>query len=358
VQNLISGGFNVSISSPGAPMQPTVMAISVAGDASSISITHPSLPATGATVTTGFYLGSHPISGNNQILANIRVFLPLQASVGQTYTVKISNADFTDSNLNAVPTTVTHGSLNVIKSSDLLFTDSANTVYVGSAAGNQPAALQTLGSPGLGWMFKGTGDFNHDGKMDILFQNAISGAVGFWAMNGRSVTGWQTMGQPAAGFLASAVGDMNKDGSPDVLFQNILTGEIRAWMWDNVRARVISDQKIGQPALGWKIRSAGDLDHDGYSDLLLYSLTHKYALWFWDGAQLKSEWTLDAAKFRSSILAMGDWNHDGYTDVCFQNGANGMTSLLLGNSGPVTEWMDWVTAGQLPAGRQIVGALN
>jgi hypothetical protein len=129
-------------------------------------------------------------------------------------------------------------------------------------------------------------------------------------------------------------------------------------MWDNVRARVISDQKIGQPALGWKLRSAGDLNHDGYPDLLLCNLINAYALWFWDGVQLKNWWTMGTTKFRSSILAMGDWNHDGNTDVCFQNGANGMTSLLLGNSGPVTEWMDWVTAGQLPAGRQIVGALN
>jgi hypothetical protein len=44
-------------------------------------------------------------------------------------------------------------------------------------------------NPGPSWHAIGTGDFNHDGLSDILFQNASSGQVSIWEMNGASVTG-------------------------------------------------------------------------------------------------------------------------------------------------------------------------
>jgi hypothetical protein len=41
----------------------------------------------------------------------------------------------------------------------------------------------------------GTGDYNHDGRSDILWQNS-SGEVGTWEMNGTSVIGTAILGAP------------------------------------------------------------------------------------------------------------------------------------------------------------------
>ena len=41
----------------------------------------------------------------------------------------------------------------------------------------------------------GTGDYNQDGRTDILFQNS-SGAVSIWEMNGTSVIGGGNLGNP------------------------------------------------------------------------------------------------------------------------------------------------------------------
>jgi hypothetical protein len=43
----------------------------------------------------------------------------------------------------------------------------------------------TVGNPGPDWHIMGSGDYNSDGKSDILWQNS-SGAVAVWEMNGTS----------------------------------------------------------------------------------------------------------------------------------------------------------------------------
>jgi hypothetical protein len=53
----------------------------------------------------------------------------------------------------------------------------------------------TLGNPGPDWRICGTGDYNGDGRSDILWQNS-SGAVGVWEMNGTTVLGAAILASP------------------------------------------------------------------------------------------------------------------------------------------------------------------
>ena len=60
-------------------------------------------------------------------------------------------------------------------------------------------------NPGPSWHVIGTGDFNGDGYSDILAQNATSGEVWIWEMDGLKVIGkgspgdlgpsWQAIGE-------------------------------------------------------------------------------------------------------------------------------------------------------------------
>ena len=49
--------------------------------------------------------------------------------------------------------------------------------------GLTPIAQGALSNPGSAWHLIGTGDFNGDGKSDLLFQNS-DGTPAIWEMNG------------------------------------------------------------------------------------------------------------------------------------------------------------------------------
>ena len=49
-----------------------------------------------------------------------------------------------------------------------------------------------------GWQVRGSGDFNSDGKSDILWQN-VDGTPGIWLMNGMSVITAGAVGSASPG---------------------------------------------------------------------------------------------------------------------------------------------------------------
>jgi hypothetical protein len=53
----------------------------------------------------------------------------------------------------------------------------------------------SIGNPEPDWHIVGTGDFNHDGKSDVLWQNS-SGAVSVWEMNGTSLSAAAILANP------------------------------------------------------------------------------------------------------------------------------------------------------------------
>ena len=63
--------------------------------------------------------------------------------------------------------------------------------------GTSISGIGNPGSVGLDWTIQGVGDFNGDGKADILWRHT-SGLVGIWLMNGTSIVGMGS-GQRRAG---------------------------------------------------------------------------------------------------------------------------------------------------------------
>ena len=87
---------------------------------------------------------------------------------------------------------------------------------------NTPTALAATGLTALG-----TGDFNNDGKSDLLFQNSSGQAV-IWFMNGDSHAGTKTVSKPGAGFTVSGAQDVDNNGYSDLIWSNSGTGAVTA----------------------------------------------------------------------------------------------------------------------------------
>ena len=92
------------------------------------------------------------------------------------------------------------------------------------------------------------GDFNGDGKSDILWQNTTNGAVAIWEMNGLKVIASAVVGTPAAGWHVIGAGDFNGDGYSDILWQNA-NGSVAIWEMDGFK--VIAGPVVGNPGTAW-----------------------------------------------------------------------------------------------------------
>jgi probable HAF family extracellular repeat protein len=84
----------------------------------------------------------------------------------------------------------------------------------------------------LNWKIVGVSDFNGDGKPDILWQHQTSGNIDVWTMNVTTMTESTYLTPGAVSDLnwkIVGVGDFNGDGKPDILWQHQQSGNIAVW---------------------------------------------------------------------------------------------------------------------------------
>jgi hypothetical protein len=254
-------------------------------------------------------------------------------------------------------------------------------VYVGSPLGLAPAAA---------WMAEGdhfqaqvgsrvapAGDVNGDGYSDVIVGASNYGngeADGRVSVYHGSPSGlspraaWTAAGdQGGIGFgdaLATA-GDVNGDGYSDVIvgvpdYENGEVAEGRAVVYQgspsglSATAAWTAESNQVNAAFGISVSTAGDVNGDGYSDVLVGASYFasgepeegRAFVYFGSASGLAPSpgWTAELnqafAKFGSSVSTAGDVNGDGYSDVIvgaqeFENddGREGGAFLFYGNDG-------------------------
>jgi hypothetical protein len=207
-------------------------------------------------------------------------------------------------------------------------------------------ALPSLGS-GSGWSIAAAGDFNGDGKSDLLLQHT-SGALYAWMIDGSTISGGNltllsngnlpSLGS-GSGWSVFGVGDFNGDGKADILLQHT-SGALYAWMVDGATISggyltLLSNGNL--PSLGsgsgWSVAGLGDFNGDGKADILLQHTSGALYAWMIDGSlisggylTLLSNGGLPSLGSGSgwSIGAVGDFNGDGKADILLQHTNGGL----------------------------------
>jgi hypothetical protein len=92
----------------------------------------------------------------------------------------------------------------------------------------------------------GAGDYNGDGKADILWLDS-SGGRSIWFMNGRTETSIATPGGALAapGSTAAGAPDLDGDGKSDILWQNPANRQLYGWIMNG--ATLVKSGAVGSP---------------------------------------------------------------------------------------------------------------
>ncbi len=144
------------------------------------------------------------------------------------------------------------------------------------------------GGAGAVWVFAplAAHDFNADLKSDILWHNG-NGSAAMWLMNGTTPvtqnvigsvdTAWQIAGTSS---LVQSTGDFNADGKADMLWRKS-DGTVAMWLMNGTTPT--TQAVIGTIDTTWQIAGSGDFDGDGKADILWRKSDGTLAMWLMNG---------------------------------------------------------------------------
>lgn len=219
------------------------------------------------------------------------------------------------------------------------------TNWLATASGGFVANSPSTTNVGLDWHIFGVGDFNGDGFSDIL-----------WEQNGGKLIDW--LGNISGGFTSNAgnfgtvvgtewriagTGDFNGDGRDDILWRQDGSGQLLDWLGTANGGFVTNGNSTVNVGLDWHIAGTGDFNGDGRTDIL----------WSQDGG-LTIDWlgtangtfTSNSANFSTvvgtdwHVAGTGDYNGDHIDDILWRQDG----------SGQITDWLGAANGGFIPNG--------
>lgn len=269
----------------------------------------------------------------------------------------------------------------------------------GSASGISQNNIDTIDNPVIGDDFglaiSTAGDVNGDGYDDILigFQGyrvnntVIGSALAYYGgPNGIADTiGWWEEGDQfssAFGISVNTAGDVNGDGFDDVIvgasaFRDTVSGQGKIYVYygssqglDTIPAWTFVGTKGGE-FLGASVCSGGDVNNDGYDDIVVGAwgytdpYTHQGAAFAFygssSGLDSVANWSVkgDIIFFRTgqAVAGLGDINQDGYDDVvigswyAFQGeNSEGVIDIYFGGPTGLASTKSWRAEGNQDRG--------
>ena len=174
------------------------------------------------------------------------------------------------------------GDFNGDGKSDILWRHSSGEVHAWLMNGTSRSSGGLLDDVDASWTVQGTGDFNGDGKADVLWRHS-SGLVYVWFMNGGSIASAGSLGNVGSDWVIAGIGDFNGDGKADILWRNA-SGIMYLWLIDGLR--IIGAGSPASVGPDWTFEGVGDFNGDGKSDILWRNTSGLVYFWLMNGTSI------------------------------------------------------------------------
>jgi serralysin len=232
-----------------------------------------------------------------------------------------------------------HNDFNGDGFSDILWRNDGgvSTNWLGQANGGlADNGANFTANPGTQWQVEGTADFNGDGRIDLLWRhesgvttNWLGQANGSFADNAANF-----IANPGTQWQVSATGDFNGDGRGDIIWRHV-NGVTTNWLGQANGA--FSDNAgnfIANPGTQWQVAGTGDFNGDGRDDILWRHESGLLTNWL---GELNGGFTDNGPNFSANpgtswhVVGIGDFNGDGRGDILWRNDM-GVTTNWLGQT--------------------------
>ena len=318
-------------------------------------------------------LGGVPQSSNNPSTFAESINTPLEAGI---YYLRVAP----ENNVPSANYTLGVSIANTL-STDLVwrnYTDGSNVTW--QLSGTNFAGISSLPPVAdLNWQIQAVGDLNRDGFSDLIWRNQATGDNVVWFLDSSTaLTGIEFLPAVAdTNWRIQGAGDFNQDGKTDLVWRNYASGDNVVWTLDGTTLTGVTFL----PAIAdtnWWIQGTGDFNQDGKTDLVWRNYASgDNVVWTLNGTTLTGVTFLPAiADTHWQIQGTGDFNRDGKTDLVWRNQfsgdnviwtLNGTTLTGIESLPPVTD-LSWrvqstlVRAGTPPtidtAGNALSTAFN
>ena len=194
-------------------------------------------------------------------------------------------------------------------------------------------------------------DMNGDAQSDILWENTVTGARGFWLMNGTTFSSWVDAGNVSPDLRIVGTGDFNGDGTVDIVWENTVTGKRVVWFMNGTN--FVSSASLGIVTTDWHIAAVGDFNGDAKPDILWENtVTGDRGFWLMNGTNLITWVDLGIVGTDWRIAGCGLFTNNGQTDILWENTTTGDHGIWLMFH---TSLLDWVDIGNVTTDWRIAG---